>query len=149
MIATEGNSITNTVTISGESIDYSSARETSTGAVNTSDEFTIVNPPTTWRVDECPITDFVLSNDSGSPLTNIVDYTFTASTGVIVFNNTDIVNVSTSNTTSADYQYCNSNYLTQGWQRTVLDLVPGFFALGILGIGIGLFYSVGRREGLW
>ena len=87
--------------------------------------------------------------NSSSSLTDIVDYTFTPSTGIIVFNNTDNVNGSVSNTTLATYQYCNSNYLTQGWTRTILNLVPGFFALALLGIGIGLFYAVGKTEGIW
>ena len=82
-------------------------------------------------------------------MTDVVDYTFTESTGVIVFNNTANVNLSTSNLTTATYQYCESDYLTQGWNRTILNLVPGFFALALLGIGIGLFYAVGKREGIW
>lgn len=147
VIATTSNEITGTVNISGETIDYSSARESETGAVDTT-EFTIANPPTTWRITECPITGLVLYNDSGS-LTNVVDYSFTASTGIIVFNNTANVNGSESNVTTATYQYCDSEYLTQGWNRSVLKMVPGFFALALLGVSIGLFYAVGRREGIW
>jgi len=32
-------------------------------------------------------------------------------------------------------------YLTASWGATVLKMVPGFFALGILGIGIAVTYS--------
>ena len=147
VISIQSNEITKTINISGENVTYTSAREVSTGAVDTT-AFTIVNPPTTWRVTGCPIIGLILHNSSNS-LTDVVDYTFTASSGVIIFNNTDNVNGSASNSTTATYQYCNSEYLTESWQRTVLNLVPGFFALALLGVGIGLFYEVGRREGVW
>ena len=34
------------------------------------------------------------------------------------------------------------------WGATVLDLVPGFFALGILGIGIAITYGSLRDAGV-
>lgn len=34
------------------------------------------------------------------------------------------------------------------WGATVLNLVPGFFALGILGIGIAVTYSSLRQAGV-
>ena len=34
------------------------------------------------------------------------------------------------------------------WGSTVLDLVPGFFALGILGIGIAITYGALRDAGV-
>jgi hypothetical protein len=39
-------------------------------------------------------------------------------------------------------------YLTSSWGATVLKLVPGFFALGILGIGIAVTYSTLRQAGV-
>ena len=147
VIATESNEMTSTINISGENISYATAREAGTGAVDTT-AYTIANPPTTWRITGCPITSFVLHNSSGS-LTDVVDYTFTASTGGIVFNNTANVNGSVSNTTTATYVYCDKEYLTQGWNRTIINLVPGFFAIALMGISIGLFYGVMKREGLF
>lgn len=146
VVATESNDITSVINISGENISYASAREAGTGAVDTT-AVVIANPPTTWRISGCPITSFVLYNSSGS-LTNVVDYTFTASTGSIAFNNTDNVNGSASNTTTATYQYCDREYLTQGWNRSIIKLVPGFFALALIGVGIGLFYGVMKQEGI-
>lgn len=146
VVATEGNSVTETVTISGEEVDYTAAVQVN-GTINTSVEFTIDNTPDGWRVTGCPIASFDLYNDSGS-LTNAVDYTFTSSTGVISFSNTVNVNASETNVTTATYIYCNEDYLTQGWNRTIIDLVPGFFALALMGVGVGLFYSVMRKEGI-
>ena len=37
---------------------------------------------------------------------------------------------------------------TTGWGATVLELVPGFFALGILGIGIAVTYSSLQQAGV-
>ena len=147
VIATSGNEINNTINIAGEEIDYTTAVGID-GVINSSVEFTIANIPDGWRVEGCPISSFDLYNSTSS-LTDAVDYTFTASSGVIVFENTANVNGSVSNTTTATYQYCDSNYLTQGWNRTIIDLVPGFFALALMGVGIGLFYAIGKREGIW
>jgi hypothetical protein len=37
---------------------------------------------------------------------------------------------------------------SSSWGSTVLQLVPGFFALGILGIGIAVTYSSLRQAGI-
>jgi hypothetical protein len=39
-------------------------------------------------------------------------------------------------------------YVSSGWGVSVLNLVPGFFALGILGIGIAVTYSSLRQAGI-
>ena len=39
-------------------------------------------------------------------------------------------------------------YNTTGWGATVLKLVPGFFALAILGIGIAVTYTSLRQAGI-
>ena len=39
-------------------------------------------------------------------------------------------------------------YNSSGWGATVLKMVPGFFSLGILGIGIAVTYSSLRQAGI-
>lgn len=39
-------------------------------------------------------------------------------------------------------------YNTSTWSTTILKLVPGFFALGILGIGIAVTYGSLRDAGV-
>jgi hypothetical protein len=39
-------------------------------------------------------------------------------------------------------------YATSTWGATVLKMVPGFFALGILGIGIAITYGSLRDAGV-
>ena len=41
-----------------------------------------------------------------------------------------------------------SLYNSSTWGATVLKMVPGFFALGILGIGIAVTYSSLRQAGI-
>lgn len=41
-----------------------------------------------------------------------------------------------------------SLYNSSSWGAAVLKLVPGFFALGILGIGIAVTYSSLRQAGV-
>ena len=39
-------------------------------------------------------------------------------------------------------------YVSSSWGATVLKMVPGFFALGILGIGIAITYGALRDAGV-
>lgn len=60
------------------------------------------------------------------------------------------VNSSGSTCTSVTQAGCANAalYLSSSWGATVLQLVPGFFALGILGIGIAVTYSSLRQAGI-
>jgi hypothetical protein len=39
-------------------------------------------------------------------------------------------------------------YISSSWGASVLQLVPGFFALGLLGVGIAVTYSSLRQAGI-
>jgi len=52
-------------------------------------------------------------------------------------------------TYAVDHAYANCQlYMSSTWGATVINLVPGFFALGILGIGIAVTYSSLRQAGI-
>jgi hypothetical protein len=52
-------------------------------------------------------------------------------------------------TWAVDSAYANCQlYFASSWGASVLRLVPGFFALGILGIGIAVTYSSLRQAGV-
>lgn len=53
----------------------------------------------------------------------------------------------TSAADSGSSSYC-ALYLSSSWGATVLKLVPGFFALGIMGIGVAVTYSSLRQAGI-
>jgi hypothetical protein len=52
------------------------------------------------------------------------------------------------NTTAFYVKYYPMSYLTQGWNRTILNLTPGFFALALLAVSLALFYSIARDYGM-
>jgi len=60
------------------------------------------------------------------------------------------INASGSTCTYAvDSAYSNcALYMSSSWGATILKLVPGFFALGILGIGIAVTYTSLRQAGV-
>lgn len=132
--------------ISNEALDISSARINAAGNINETLEFTVTNNPTGWKSEDCPLTNFVYGN-STTDYTLTTDYLVTLSTGVFTLKNTTTT-ISGTNSTLADYTYCADDYLNSSWQRTVLNLVPGFFAIALLLIAVGLFYSVGKSEGV-
>ena len=98
----------------------------------------------------------VITNLSGTVLTT-GNYTVNYVNNSIYFINTSTLEVTddtqtgflnASNITLVDYRYQPSDYLCQGWSRTILNMVPGFFGLAILAVGVGLFYLVAKQEGV-
>lgn len=150
VIASQGNAVTDLTVVSAESVDFSSTKTVAgNDTVNVSIPITLANAPTGWKIVGCPITGLTLANESGTALTITTDYTFTASTGTIYFKNTAINNVTTgTNISTAYYNYCGNDYINQSWSRNIIDLVPGFFALALMAVGIGLFYGVMKKEGM-
>jgi len=65
--------------------------------------------------------------------------TFVNSTGMVA---------NIGNTTAFYVSYYPMSYLTTGWNRTILNMTPGFFALALLGVSLALFYSVAKDFGL-
>lgn len=97
---------------------------------------------------------FVVTNESGTVLTS-GNYTVDYSNQTIVFLNTSTTDPESygasffgGNITLIDYQYYPADYMCESWQRTVLNLVPGFFGLAILAVGLGLFYKIAKEEGI-
>ena len=94
-----------------------------------------------FRTDnsECSVSSIQLKNSSGFVLDNngcalAGDYTFVAD---IRYNlcNVESLNGTTGgspNTTTITYRYCAEDYVATGWARSLLDLVPGFFAIALL-----------------
>lgn len=141
-LATDKTDITN------ETLDISSARNDSDATqINASVTLTIGNPPEGWETTECTISNFVMRNQSGGTLTTVTDYVFAPSTGTLTLKNTVDVN-QTGNTTAVDYTHCAQGYVNTPWARSILNLVAGFFALAILGVGLAVFYSVAKDAGI-
>lgn len=147
-IATQGLAVTDKNAITNEAQAFTIDDDID---VNTTAEYTVTNNPTSWKVNDCPLTSFAIKNASGgTALTLTTDYLITASTGVFTLKNTSttVGMIGADNNTYVDYTYCGDDYMNIGWGRTMINLVAGFFALAILGAAIGLFYSVGKDTGI-
>jgi len=38
--------------------------------------------------------------------------------------------------------------VVSSWGTSVLQMVPGFFAIAIMGVGVALVYNIGRKAGI-
>jgi len=152
VIATQGLLVTDKIGVAAESHVIASGIDVgrNKSIINSSIVYTLTNAPTGWKVNDCPITAFVITNSSGDELTITTDYLLTASAGTFTFVDNDALNntIGWDNVTLATYDYCGDDYMNLGWGRTGINLVSGFFALSILLISIGLFYSVAKDTGM-
>ena|SRR3990167_149445 len=115
-------------TIVNEAVDISSARLAG-GDINVSRTFTIVNAPSGWKVDECPIESVTYGNSS----TNYVlttDYTFVDTTGVLTLVNSTAVRTG-GNNTLIDYTYCYDGYNTDTGSRSIAGIIGLFVVLAL------------------
>lgn len=102
-----------------------------------------------WRAEhpECEVATIILYNQTGEIMTDPTDYVFVIDIGRLRLQNTENLNTSTSNTTNVKYTYCPDDYIT-GWPQTVLNLIPGFFAIALIGAGLFLLWKAAEAEGL-
>ncbi len=153
-VATSTVAVTDKIGASSEAIDLGPARlvDDCNWSINESYPFTITNAPTGWKSADCPITNFVMLNQTDVTTTVTTDYVFFDNNGTLYLRNTtNFMNVDcsvTANDTTIFYDYCADGYINSAWSRNVLDLVIGFFALALLGAGLGLFYSVAKDAGI-
>lgn len=136
--------------LSTDSITVSYNGTVAASGVNTSKVYTLANAFTgNWKADspECTVSTISLANQTGSVLTATTDYTYTSVVGTLQLKDTGNVNKST--TLTAQYGYCGDDYITQSWGRTAINLVSGLFAIALLLISVGIFYSVAKEYGLW
>lgn len=143
VIADNTNEVTQPTLVIDESLSISSLRIAGNN-INISNNVTLANAGLRdaggW-VDSSVI----LKNASGTTIgTN--NYTVDYNADKISFLNTTFMvsGGGLGNTTLATYKYYAADYVNQSWQRTILNLISGFFALALLGIGIWLLYSTAK-----
>ena len=112
----------------------------------------VATAASTWRSDvsECTagtIIEGSYANASGTVL-GAGNYSVDTTTGYITLVNTAMTNRTDFTSIIATNDNCPDGYLTQGWQRQMINLVPGFFALAILGVGLWLFYGIAKEQGI-
>jgi hypothetical protein len=146
-IASNGLAVTEKTYVADETSSFATARIY--GAANNIDEtnasanVTVTNAPTGWKVQDCPLTSVAVGNSS-TDFTLDTDYHLYASSGIVHLKNTTNWINTPGNSTYIDYRYCGDGYLNLSWGRTLLNLIGGFFAIAILLVSVGLFYSVAK-----
>jgi len=112
--------------------------------------YQIAQSPDGWKIEDCPITNFVIKNSSGSALTEDTDYAITASNGTWYLLRTVETKATLypDNTSYATYNYCGDDYMNLSWGRTGIDLVPGFIAIALLLASVALFYNIAKENGI-
>ena len=113
--------------------------------INGTKVYTLTNRPTGWKTNDCPITNFVLKNSTGSAFTDTTDYVLTASAGTYTLVNSATALATlpvANNNTYATYNYCPNDYVNSTFGRSVLNMIGGFIAIMMLIAAAGIFYSV-------
>ena len=142
-IATNQEEMTNKNSVVSELVDISTTRNLSGTEfpLNFSVDIRITEYPTGWKVSQCPVSSFVITNQSGTVLVDATDYELDESTGILNFYDTHETNMSgDSNTTYATYDYCLDGYITSTAGRSVAKLILIFTALAL--VAFTIFYSV-------
>jgi hypothetical protein len=134
-------------------VTYNYTYKNNIGAINTTYQFTAGGGAGNWQSNypECTPSSLLIYNQTGALLT-VGNYTYTAypanATGTLTLANTPQLNQSSSNITYVTFSYCPEGYIN-GWARTVLNLVPGLFIIGVLGVGIYFLYNTLRDQGIF
>ncbi len=109
-------------------------------SVNDTRNYTLANVPEGWKLTDCPITNFVLYNNTGNALTVTTDYLFDATYGnFTMVNNTDTINIiasATGNTTLADYDYCDDGYNKDAGARGIAGIIGLFAVIALLAYAV-------------
>lgn len=157
IIASQEQVLTTKTLVSNETLDIASARDEY--SINTTVGYQFQPEYYTKASSGCDIDNFVISNYTGTAATVDTDYVFYSTNGTLNLLNTTVwqcqpeadggyCNDSWDNTTLLTYEYCADDYLRSSWQRSILNVVVGFFALMLLAIGLGIFYNILKNEGL-
>ena len=133
-VASIGQDVTTKDLKQNDSVAIPAAGYDAGGHVDIAYVYTVANAPTSWKIEDCPLTDIILKDSAGQLYDLTTDYIFTASAGTFTLFNTTETYLSreSANTTYATYTYCGDDYINLTWGRTGVNLVPGFFALTLL-----------------
>jgi hypothetical protein len=104
--------------------------------------------PTSWKIEDCPLTNVVVTNTTGTVLVLDTDYELSASTGIItMLNTTDTVVAKMGNNVLFDYSYCADNYVNSTWGRQILGVNVGLFAIAILIVVLlAVYFLLGKNR---
>jgi len=156
-VATEGQALTEKTRIVNETLNIATTRSGDDGGNDPSVNLAIAQ--SARASSECDIDEFSMINQTWDRAVANTDFIFNEDNGTVNILNTTkwfcfypvdtgICNRTNDNITLISYRYCDADYLREAWQRTVLDLVPGFMSIALMLVAVGLFYQIAKREGI-
>ncbi len=98
----------------------------------------------------CNIDDLVIyigTNATDKALILNTDFNYTTR-GLVAFYNSTSMWDNRTNTTLVTYRYCGTDYLTESWSRSLLNVVPGLIALACLVIAVAIGYVILKQENI-
>lgn len=136
--------LSGTVTGVGECFAVGVAREVNTSSPNCNKTLSLTPAVTDWQRTNCPLSDLVVKLTNGTQLTENTDYIFYATSGIVAYQNTTLMNSTemnqTYNVTYATYKYCDDGYISDSAGRSVAGLILIFTALAL--VAFAIYYSV-------
>lgn len=152
VIAAGGAEVTSRDVTLNETFDLSVYRDaTNFTNINETQTVTLANgyDATDWQWNDCPVTVTLLAFPNGTALTVTNDYNVTVNGVVALVNSTLFIeDAEAPNDTLVTYQACQDDYMSSSWGRTMVNLVPGFFAIALLMVSLALFYNIARDAGI-
>ena len=151
VLSTKVNTSTSLTTVTNETFDISVFKN----LVNVSDinttytkNLTNVYETTDWQYNDCPMAVTSLAMDNGTLAVVTTNY-IVGTNGEINLTSSALWWTQTmNNETLITYTYCADEYLDTQWNRTVIRIIPGFFAIALLMASLALFYSVAKETGI-
>ena len=139
---------TETSDISNESFSLATFRADFSDNINTSAIVNLTNAygDDDWQWNECSISVTSMAFANGTALATTTDYNATANGAIALYNSSSFYD--SANTTNVIYSYCADDYMNLGWGRSVMQIVPGFFAIAMLLIALAMFYGIAKESGL-
>jgi len=106
---------------------------------------TVEVPPTGWQLESCPLSNFVITNSSGSVWTKDTDYAVYLNNGTYRIWDTTKTNISSqrNNITKIDYTYCQDGYNNDSGSRGIAGIIGLFSAFMLLA---GVLYYVKIKD---
>jgi len=140
-IADETSTLIDKRSIVNETIDITTARQAGLQDINESIIFNVTHENADrWKQLNCPLTNFVMRNQTNGTLVEGTDYVVTLEYGNFSLLSSVDLNTSVDNDTYIDYTYCPDGYITDGSGRTVANLILIFASLAL--IAFAIYYSV-------
>jgi hypothetical protein len=121
-----------------------------TALVNTSYPIVITNYPTGWKTEDCQPASIDIRNATNAQLVKDTNYVFWPANGTVYLKGatTNVTFFTANNNSYISYTYCGDDYVNSSFGRSSLDVAVGMFAIAMLVVAVGMFWSIAKDAGL-